>query len=503
MHTTTSSVPREPATGAGAPTKAAGLAPVMLLALAVQAALLAGLVWPLRIWQAPDAITAPEPLSEMLGRTPAGLARFVLTLAVWVAGYAVALYISRRPLSRSARIVLMAAPVVAAVTLAATWPAASKDVYHYVFEGRTLVFHGENPLTTPPAALPHDPLSWIISSWEWEPARYGPLWALVAGAPALLGGDDLRATVLGFKAIGVGSFVATIALVYAAARRVRGEFALTAFVFVAWNPLLIFEAAAGAHNDLLMVAFTTAALYCAARRDWLFAFPALTAAVLVKYTTGLLGPVLLLWAWRNAESTSERRSIAAGIGLSLWLTVACYAIFWAGPDTFSALRGAAGESLNSPGWLFRAGLEAAGLSETTARIVVSVPLTLVFLAGYALVLRGAWRGHRDVDALWRYGFLALTLYLWTISWWFWPWYVTWVIPLAGLLAGSRLATYAAVWSVAALAAYVPINFRPLFWGEPPDDRMPLAAALVIFVPAAAAALVLLARDATHRRSPVR
>jgi len=45
-----------------------------------------------------------------------------------------------------------------------------------------------------------------------------------------------------------------------------------------------------------------------------------------------------------------------------------------------------------------------------------------------------------------------------------------------------------VWLLSALVAYIPITFRPYFWGEPPDDRMPLAVVLTVFVPAALATL---------------
>jgi alpha-1,6-mannosyltransferase len=489
---------RAPAASSEIPPSApAGLWPILAAGLLVEVVLLAGLTWPLRIWQPPDAITEPEPLSEMIGQSAAGLARFVLTLAVWCVCYGFVYHTSHRPPSPNARWALLLFPVLFVVTLAPTWPAASKDVYHYIFEGRALALHGENPLTTPPAEFPADPLRWIMSSWEWEPSRYGPLWALVAAVPAWLAGDNLRAVVLGFKAIGVASFLCTIACTHAAARRVRPDLALPAFVFVAWNPLLLFESAANAHNDILMLAFTALALLLAVRRDWTLAFPALAAAVLVKYLTGLLGPLLLLWAWRSTRGQPrERRRIVAGLGLAVWLMVACFAIFWTGAGTVGALAGAAGEALNSPGWLLRAALERLGLPETVAHLVVAAPLATAFLVVYALLLRRAWAAGSGFPAFLRYGLIALTVYLWTLSWWFWPWYVTWVLPVAALLAGRPVA-FALLWSVAALAAYVPINFRPLFWGEPPDGRMPFAVTLTVFLPPALAALVLVVQRRRH------
>ncbi|MGD9891849.1 MAG: glycosyltransferase family 39 protein [Dehalococcoidia bacterium] len=493
-----------------------GLGRVLAIGLIVEAALLFGLTWPLRIWQSPDAITESEPLSAMLGQTTAGFARFVATLVIWGAGYALICHISRRPFTDGARRALFLFPIVFALTLVPTWAAASKDVYHYVLEGRTLVVYGESPLTTPPAAFPDDPLRWIVSSWEWEPSRYGPLWAQIAAVPVWVAGDHLRAAVLGFKVIGVVSFLAIVALVYATARRVRPDLAIPAFVFVAWNPLLLFESAANAHNDIVMVAFTALALYCAARRNWTLAFPALAAAVLVKFTTGLLGPLLLIWAWQTTRGRPvERRQIIVGLGLAVCLTVVCYALFWTGADTFRALTGAAGDALNSPGWLLREVLERLGVSERAAGIVVTLPLALLFAAAYIVLLRGTKSGDRLPSGsagilpasmssdrtfpsfVWC-GVAALTAYLWLASWWFWPWYVTWVLPLAALLAGQPIARFTLLWSLGAMAAYIPITFRPFFWGEPPDDRMPLAVTVTVFGPAALYALLALRRRLRQR-----
>jgi alpha-1,6-mannosyltransferase len=259
-----------------------------------------------------------------------------------------------------------------------------------------------------------------------------------------------------------------------------------------------------------MVAFTALALYCAARRNWTVAFPALAAAVLVKFTAGLLGPLLLMWAWRAARGrTGDQRRILAGLGLATALTVVCYAMVWAGADTFRALTGAAGDALNSPGWLLRESLERFGVSERAAGLVVTLPPAILFVAVYAVLLLRVWKDQpppgsagilpastssdRAMLSFAWCGFVALTAYLWLASWWFWPWYVTWVLPLAALFVGQPVARFTMLWSVGAIAAYIPITFRPFFWGEPPDDRMPFAVTLAVFAPAAIYAVIELRR----------
>jgi hypothetical protein len=98
----------------------------------------------------------------------------------------------------------------------------------------------------------------------------------------------------------------------------------------------------------------------------------------------------------------------------------------------------------------------------------------------------AWRARRPEVVL-HAGLISLAAYLLTVSWWFWPWYVTWLVPLAALVLRSAAARLVLVWSLSALAAYVPSAFRPYFWGEPPDGRMPFWVAVTVFFPLAAAA----------------
>ena len=44
------------------------------------------------------------------------------------------------------------------------------------------------------------------------------------------------------------------------------------------------------------------------------------------------------------------------------------------------------------------------------------------------------------------------------TWWFWPWYLLWLVPLGALLPGSRPALVATVFSATAMLMYV-----PYFW----------------------------------------
>ncbi|MER3405867.1 MAG: hypothetical protein C4289_12510, partial [Chloroflexota bacterium] len=175
------------------------------------------------------------------------------------------------------------------------------------------------------------------------------------------------------------------------ARRLRPEAALAAYVFVAWNPLALYEAAANAHNDLLMVFATALALELGARRRWALALPALTLGVLTKYVVGLLGPLFLIESAATARARiaprplRPPRSVWLGGAFAVALAVVLYAPFWNGWHTFDAVTSASGDMLSSPGWLLRQALKHR-FGWEGAKWPVMLLLSTVFVTGYGLLL---------------------------------------------------------------------------------------------------------------------
>jgi hypothetical protein len=480
--------------------------PVLLLGALIEAALLGGLVWPVPIFRHHAVIPAPEPLAAALGIRWSGLARVAVTFALWLAGYAVVLALTRRPLTGGARRALALLPVLFAATLLFMLPVSSKDVYHYLMEGRALAVYRDNPMSVPPAAYPDDPLAWTVSSWGDTPSRYGPAFILTAAAVAAVARDHLVANLLGFKLLTVAALFGTAALVWRTACLVRPEAATAAYVFVAWNPLALYEAAANAHNDLLMVFATALALYLGMRRRWAAALPALALGALAKYVAGLLGPLFLNESMAApCPRTAPRpawppRSLWLGLAFAVALAVVLYAPFWNGWHTFDAVTSASGDMLSSPGWLLRQVLKHR-FGWEGAKLPVMLILAVAFVTGYGYLLRRHWRavraGDTPAERLPAFALAALALELCTLSWWLWPWYVLWLLPPAALLVGRWPAGVVAVSSGAALLAYIPLNFRELFWGPPTTDRMPLTVVLLLFLPTLAAAALLLWRRGCH------
>lgn len=267
---------------------------LLLVGAAIELVLVLGLVRPLWLWSHHAAIPTYEPLATVFGATWAGAGRFAAVLLLWLAGYGVALRIGRQPLEPTARRALIGFPVLFATTLLLVLPVSSQDVYHYLMEGRVLAVHGANPMVTPPSAFPNDPLGWTISAWSDQPAPYGPVFALLAAGVAALAGESLVVGVLGFKLLMTAALFGTAVLAAAALRRSHPHRALAAYVFIAWNPLALYEAAVNAHNTWLMAFFLALALWLIQSRGSTLALPALALGALTKYVVGLAGPALLL-----------------------------------------------------------------------------------------------------------------------------------------------------------------------------------------------------------------
>jgi hypothetical protein len=205
----------------------------------------------------------------------------------------------------------------------------SDDVFLYHFYGRELAHYGANPYTTPPAAFAGDPLlKWVY--WKWLPSAYGPLWLVVSAPLSALAADSIAAAVLLYRTAGLLAHLAGVSVIYMAARALRPRQALRAAAFYGWNPFVLFESVASAHNDALLIVFVCAVVAAIARERWILAGVLLACAVMVKPFAALAAVPVATMVW--TQSACERRMVnLAGAAAAASLTVlVLYAPFNAG-----------------------------------------------------------------------------------------------------------------------------------------------------------------------------
>jgi alpha-1,6-mannosyltransferase len=323
-------------------------------------------------------------------------------------------------------------PVLFALALLAMYPPTAMDMFHYQAMGRIAwVFH-ENPLTTAQGALPYP----IGMSWSDTPSVYGPIWSLIVWPVSRLPGDHYIAGLLAFKGMAAVSYLGCTYLIWSIVRRTRPGEELLAVVLFAWNPFIVMRVLGNGHNDLWMMLFALLAFERAERRSWTTSLVCLSLSVLVKYTTVLLGPLLLLYIWTHAGGSRSERALLIGGALLISLAIAAvtYAPFWAGADTFNALREQSRMITSTP-VLLEVWFSERMDPDSASRYARWIP-ALVFIVLYIPLL---WQSRRSFDHLVVHAFTVLFLYLLLAAAWYRPWYMLWPVAFAALRPRSWLA----------------------------------------------------------------
>ena len=208
------------------------------------------------------------------------------------------------------------------------------------------------------------------------------------GLPLPLTGDGLWPNVIGQKVLTAAFLLGTTLLTMLLAARLQPGTAAAAGVLVGWNPLLQWETAGNAHNDIVMVFFGVAGLYALTRRWWVAVFPLLALGIALKHVLVLLGPVVLLWMWRRDDI--PRRSLLLSLGLGILVAAELYAPYLAGEGRAIAtvLREDDRVTSSTGAAIIALVIGASEIDFTGASRLVEIALGAVYFACYgALLLR--------------------------------------------------------------------------------------------------------------------
>jgi hypothetical protein len=282
------------------------------------------------------------------------------------------------------------------------------DPYDYIARGRITGVHGGNPYVFAPKDYPEDPFLEYVS-WRDATSAYGPLWETLSGILARLSGDHLLTNLLAHKWLAMGSYVLSVLLIAATLWRVAPGRALAGTLLFAWNPLILMEGLANAHNDLLMVAFLVAAIWLLshARRlsdqDTVSDQPGrvllygglatffLAASVLVKFVPILFLPFFLLYLL--AGEKRWLRWLWRGLLLLVpfvLLVVTYYLIFWKWPEIATTVARRVDMFRMSIASISREAL-LPRVPEPTLQVLARWPFLGLFFLSYIVLLgRAVW-----------------------------------------------------------------------------------------------------------------
>ena len=348
-----------------------------------------------------------------------GIDGFLVVVLAQGAVYALASWLVWRGVrSRHAAAIIigLAAAMRAVVVLAP--PYLSSDIYRYVWDGRVMAA-GINPYRYVPndphlAALRDPDIFPEINRGNYARTIYPPAAQAIFFLVTRLGESltVMKLAMVGFEAVAVALMLRLL--------RAAGKPAAWIAIY-AWHPLPLWEFAGSGHIDAAMIAFVTLALW--SRRPWLTGL-ALAGGTLVKLYPAVLLPALWhRWDWRVP-------AVFCGA-----LVVAYLPFAWAGAHVFGFLPGYAGEEGFAQGagfyWWNLAGsvLPLGGVS-TLPYIAAAGCLLAALAVGVAFRRAGSGADIHGAALLAAAFTVLLTPH--------YPWYFSWLVVFACLVASPAL-----------------------------------------------------------------
>ncbi len=345
--------------------------------------------------------------------------------------------------------------LILALLLVQVYPIGANDMFGYITAGELLAFHDLNPMVYPPNHVPNLPLA-EYNAYAHMPPNYGPIFTWVeAAVVGILGKPDLAALTLGFKIAAIAGYVATCIVLVILLRRRAPDHVAAGLLAFAWNPLVLFEVAVNAHNDVWIGLFVLLGVLFWEMRRPLWMLVALTLASLIKAPVAPLLPLFFLAAWRR-EPAGQRRSrlLSNGVLVVAVIVAVSYLSLPEGLKGLANLRGRTELFTHSLPAVVKLAFGLA-MPEKSAKILAGAMTALAFGGYLALQLRNAWRAPGEVVRL---GFNTLLFLLLVCMSWFQPWYLLWIIPLAAVYPRPDTVVQVGLFAPCAIWSYLVFGF---------------------------------------------
>lgn len=301
--------------------------------------------------------------------------------------------------------------------------------------------------------------TWFNNNFYFCPALKGAVPGVMYGPEAIsalkfltaLSGDNPVTFVIIWKLLMVVSFLVCMGLGVLILKKVGVAVHGPAY-YLLWlsQPLLLWEGVANGHFDILMEVFILASVLFAIDRRWWLVIISLLIGAWLKFVPLILGPVFLLWWWQSMTK-EEWKGVAIqtviGSVVGIFITWAAWVPYWSGSATLTPVILQTKWVANS---LF-------GVIYYSLAAMVAAPHKILTLLAHAsvglLALYFVWPLVKQAVAilLKRANFspieflkiilVGMLVYLgvWQKS--FWPWYITWLLPIGFILLASSTNLY--------------------------------------------------------------
>ncbi|MDP2789745.1 MAG: hypothetical protein Q8O51_01320 [bacterium] len=360
------------------------------------------------------------------------------TLALRASGWALAaflffflLYRARAGVVISLRAVLLSS-VLLCVPLMLTQPAFAGDLYAYVAGAKVAAIG--NPYVLTPSVLGTDViLNGVAPVWRGQPSAYGPLWNLMASGLGHLT-TNAFALLTSFRLLALAGVLTCAWLIAKATSPMHAA-------LIALNPIVLVDAVADGHHDILVGLGVLAAV------AW-FRRPARSALALAGATAFKFVPLIVAPVLIASGAPGKRRVLGAWFALAVVsLLVVSFMPFWVGAPTFDGLRQQA--SLFSQPVFFPQFLififAYLGGSAVHPEVLARGLGLFAFLVAYAWTFLAAWRQRISPVAAVA---IVLASYIFLAAPYVQTWYLLWLLPVLALLPTRQAVRWVGATSVA-------------------------------------------------------
>ena len=346
-------------------------------------------------------------------------------VVVLVAMYACYVLAVRAAERLSARVVLMTIAALYALVLLAP-PMLSTDIFSYGAYGRMGTLYGANPYLHGPAAISLDPVyPFIGAKWVTIPSAYGPVFTALSYVLAPL---SVASSVLAYKALATLASLATVAIVWNAARW-RGVDPVKAAALVGLNPITVIYGVGGGHNDILMIAAMMAGVYAILQHRDRAGGGLLSVATGIKLTGFVMLPFAI--AGGALRRTGRRDIVVGAVVVAALVMALSFALFGTGPLHLPATIHT---SQSEGDWHSVPGFISSRLGLGTIGRITGILLAIGCVGVICWLVRRVWR--REVDWIDGAGWATVAMLVTASS--LLPWYMAWLMPLAALTSDRRL-----------------------------------------------------------------
>ena len=256
--------------------------------------------------------------------TDAGFKRDPQSIAVKLLGIgipSILYFLGVRFVKRSSLPVIVGFGVLFASLSSVTLPFDSTDAAYYIAAGWHQSHYGENPYTSVMREIPGLDSDKVINNrwmeanknpWKDSPFPYGFGFAILTRTIAWLGAGNWWAMLALLDGVNLLVHLCMSVLLWKTVRFVPGADPRLVLYLYAWNPMVLMQSLANAHNDILMAFGILAAAYFVLRGDAKWSIPLLVVAGLIKYGALVLLPFAVLAAWRSQGRKATLKASALG-----------------------------------------------------------------------------------------------------------------------------------------------------------------------------------------------